>query len=172
MFPGRIILLAPNPARPRPAAPPGAPTRPARDMSGFWFDRSVYIGFRLFVLPKRRPGQCLRFAGEQEGGLFLAGSTRRRHGVPIYAAPPPLAPPCAAPTRTARSVCGFLITQVLFQHIHDPQSNVFTLDAFDTIKLSLCLLKFKSGKLFHLTIFLLFRAILMLGVSDAMLFSL
>ena len=30
---------------------------------------SVYIGFRLFVLPKRRPGHCLRFAGGQEGGL-------------------------------------------------------------------------------------------------------
>ena len=33
VFPG---LLAPNPARPRPAVPPGAPTRPARGMSGFW----------------------------------------------------------------------------------------------------------------------------------------
>ena len=36
LFPGRIVLLAPNLARPRPAAPPGAPTRPARGMSGFW----------------------------------------------------------------------------------------------------------------------------------------
>ena len=36
MFPGRIVLLAPNLARPRSAAPPGAPTRPARGMSGFW----------------------------------------------------------------------------------------------------------------------------------------
>ena len=36
LFPGRTVLLAPSPARPRPAAPPCAPTRPARGMSGFW----------------------------------------------------------------------------------------------------------------------------------------
>ena len=30
---------------------------------------SVYMGLRLFVLPKRRPGQYFRFAGGQEGGL-------------------------------------------------------------------------------------------------------
>ena len=35
LFSGRIVLLAPNLARPRPAAPPGAPTRPARGMFGF-----------------------------------------------------------------------------------------------------------------------------------------
>ena len=35
MFPGRIVLLAPNLARPRSAASPGSPTRPARGMSGF-----------------------------------------------------------------------------------------------------------------------------------------
>ena len=29
---------------------------------------TVYIGFRLFVLSKSRPGQCLRFAGGKEGG--------------------------------------------------------------------------------------------------------
>ena len=31
---------------------------------------SVYIGFRLFVLPKGRPGQCPRYAAGQEGGLI------------------------------------------------------------------------------------------------------
>ena len=36
LFPWRIIVLALNLARPRPAAPPGSPTRPARGMSGFW----------------------------------------------------------------------------------------------------------------------------------------
>ena len=36
LCPGRIVLLAPNLARPRTAAPPGAPSRPARGMSGFW----------------------------------------------------------------------------------------------------------------------------------------
>ena len=35
LFPGRIVLLAPNLARPRPGAPPGAPTRLARGTSGF-----------------------------------------------------------------------------------------------------------------------------------------
>ena len=29
-------MFSPNLARRRPAAPPGAPTRPARGMSGFW----------------------------------------------------------------------------------------------------------------------------------------
>ena len=36
VFSGRTVLLAPDPARPRPAAPPGAPTRPAHGVSGFW----------------------------------------------------------------------------------------------------------------------------------------
>ena len=35
LFPGRIVLLAPNLARPFSAAAPGFPTRPARGMSGF-----------------------------------------------------------------------------------------------------------------------------------------
>ena len=34
--------------------------------SGFGLDRSVYIGFRLFVLPKGCLGQCLRYAGGQQ----------------------------------------------------------------------------------------------------------
>ena len=36
MFPGRIILLAPNLARPRQAAPPGARTPSARGIPRFW----------------------------------------------------------------------------------------------------------------------------------------
>ena len=36
LSPRRTVLLASNPARPRPATPPCAPTRPARGMSGFW----------------------------------------------------------------------------------------------------------------------------------------
>ena len=44
VFPGRTVLLAPNPARPSPAAPPGAPTRPARGMSGFWIRQVDVIG--------------------------------------------------------------------------------------------------------------------------------
>ena len=36
MSPGRNVLSASSPARHRPAAPPCAPTRTARGMSGFW----------------------------------------------------------------------------------------------------------------------------------------
>ena len=40
-----------------------------RGSTADFFPPSVYIGFRLFVLPNTHPGQCLRFAGGQEGGL-------------------------------------------------------------------------------------------------------
>ena len=36
LSPGRKVLLASSPARPRPATPPCVSTRPARGMSGFW----------------------------------------------------------------------------------------------------------------------------------------
>ena len=52
LFPGRIILLAPNLARPRPAAPPGAPTRPARGMSGFWIRQVVYNTRPCLITPR------------------------------------------------------------------------------------------------------------------------
>ena len=42
LSPGRTIPSASRSARPRPAAPPCAPTRPARGMSGFW-TRQVQI---------------------------------------------------------------------------------------------------------------------------------
>ena len=48
---------------------------------------SVYIGFRLFVLPKRHPGQCLRFAGKKKDGCLLAGPTRRRPVLPCPVRP-------------------------------------------------------------------------------------
>ena len=47
-LPGRIILLAPNLARPRLAAPLGAPTRPARGMPEFWI-RQVWKQAMTFV---------------------------------------------------------------------------------------------------------------------------
>ena len=56
------------------------------------------------MLSKRRPGQCLRFAGGQEGGSSPCRPTQPRS--------PLAAPPCAAPTRLARSVSGFWIRQV------------------------------------------------------------
>ena len=56
---------------------------------------SVYIGFRLFVLPGRRPGQCLRFAGGQEGGLSPGriDPTASRATQPRSPSPPRRAPP-------------------------------------------------------------------------------
>ena len=72
------------------------------------------MGFRLSVLPKSRPGQCLRFAGGQEGGLSPGRvvPTAFRPTKPRPFSPPP----CAAPTRPARSVSGIWIRQVLFLH--------------------------------------------------------
>ena len=56
---------------------------------------SVYIGFRLFVLPQRRPGQCVRFAGGQEGGLFASriDPTASHPTQPRTPSPPRRAPP-------------------------------------------------------------------------------
>ena len=55
---------------------------------------SVYIGFPLFLLPKRRPGQCLRFAGGQEGGLSPGriDPTASRPTQPRLPSPPRRAP--------------------------------------------------------------------------------
>ena len=56
MSPGRTILSASSPARLRPAAPPCAPTRLARDMSAFWIRQVNLQGISLFVPWKSRPG--------------------------------------------------------------------------------------------------------------------
>ena len=52
VFPGRTVLLASSPARPRPAAPPGALTRLARGMSRFWI-RQLHAR-RIPGYPNRR----------------------------------------------------------------------------------------------------------------------
>ena len=59
---GRSVLSAPRTARPRLAAPPCAPTRPARDMSGIF------------------PGHALHEKGlqRQKGGVPLVGSQEQR----------------------------------------------------------------------------------------------
>ena len=62
---------------------------------------SVYIGFRLIVLPKRRPGQCLRFAGGQERGLS-PGRIDPTASRPTQPRPP--SPPRRAPPRPDRPV--------------------------------------------------------------------
>ena len=43
LSPGQTILSASRPARPRPAVPMCAPTRPARGMSGFWIRQIAKI---------------------------------------------------------------------------------------------------------------------------------
>ena len=81
---GQKVLLVPRPARPRPAAPPSAPTRPARGMSGFW---ARQVGFRLFVLPKGRSGQM--------SSMLL----RKRKSVVPWANRSVGVPPCPALSR-------------------------------------------------------------------------
>ena len=87
MSPARIVLSAPNPARPRPAGPPCAPTRPARGMSGFWVRQVIHGLIRLCF---RRHVQCVdlgRF-GDGQGGCLVVGGGRSPacrtplHGVP------------------------------------------------------------------------------------------
>ena len=54
---GDVCLLGCSVGVPAPSSPRRAlPTRPARCVTGFGFDRSVYIGFALFVLPESRQG--------------------------------------------------------------------------------------------------------------------
>ena len=43
LSPGQTILLVSSPARPRLAAPPCAPTRPARGRSGFWIRQIILL---------------------------------------------------------------------------------------------------------------------------------
>ena len=57
LFPGRIVLLAPNLARPRPAAPPGAPTRPACGMPGLWI-RQVFFKCFMQGLSENKNKKC------------------------------------------------------------------------------------------------------------------
>ena len=59
-------LLAPNLARPRLAAPPSAPTRPARGVSGFWI--------------RQVPGHALHYKDLQKkkSVVPLVGSQKQR----------------------------------------------------------------------------------------------
>ena len=72
---------------------------------------SVYIGFRLFVLPKRCSGKCFRFAGGHEGRLSPGGidPTAFRPTQPRS----PRSPAVRGPTRPACSVSGFWIRQMV-----------------------------------------------------------
>ena len=80
LSPGRTVLSASSPDRPRPAAPPCAATRPARGMFGFRI-RQIQI-----VEPKtrtyhRRVGMGRRTAGRR-GGAETGKTGRRWVGSP------------------------------------------------------------------------------------------
>ena len=60
---------------------------------------SVYIGLPLFMLPKKRSGQCLRFPRKQVGRLSSGEPTRRRPVLPGPAPPRRSAVCRLAPTR-------------------------------------------------------------------------
>ena len=60
---------------------------------------SVYIGFRLFVLPRVPSGHCLRCPGGNRDGCFLGGPIRRRPVLPCPTLPRPSAVRRPVPTR-------------------------------------------------------------------------
>ena len=71
---------------------------------------SVYIGFSLFVQPKRRSGQLPSMPWRARGTVVFCAN--RPVGVPSCPAPArPAAPPCAAPPRPAHGVSGFWTRQ-------------------------------------------------------------
>ena len=72
---------------------------------------SVYIGFPLFVLARGRSGQLSTIPWKAKGTVGFWAT--RLVGILFRPAPPrPAAPPCAAPTRTARGMLGFWVRQV------------------------------------------------------------
>ena len=100
--------VLPDPAPPlRRAHRPDAPVV----FSVFGFDRFT-LGFLFVCASEDRSRLCVldTLEGNRQG-CPLAGSSRRHSVLP---SPAPLAaPPCAAPTRPARSVSGFWIRQVI-----------------------------------------------------------
>ena len=73
---------------------------------------SGYMGFPLFVLAKGRSGQLSTILWRAKGTVSFWAT--RPDGVPFCPVPPrPAAPPCAAPTRTARGMFWFWTRQVL-----------------------------------------------------------
>ena len=80
----------------------------------FVFLHSVYIGFRLFALPKRRSGQLSSMPWKPWRAMGTVASWANRP-VGVQSCPAPLrpaAPPCASPPRPARGMSGLWIRQV------------------------------------------------------------
>ena len=109
VYPGWTDPSASRPARPR-AAPPSRRAPPRLDLPvypGFEFDRSVYMGIALFVLPETSPGVSFDSLEGMRKGSILANLPV---GVSSCLSPPRLAaPPCAAPPRLTRDMFGFWI---------------------------------------------------------------
>ena len=77
------------------------------------FPPSVYIGFRLFVLPKGHPGQMSSMPWGARG--MVDSWANRSVGGPFCHAPPrPAALPCAALPRPTRALSGFWIRRIFF----------------------------------------------------------
>ena len=90
---------------------PGAKPRMNRGSTAGFVPPSVYIGFPLFVLTKGRSGQLSTIPRGSRGTVGF-WATRP---VGVLFCPAPLraaAPPCAAPTRTARGMFGFWTRQI------------------------------------------------------------
>ena len=100
-----------------PVAPPcAAPTRPARDVCGFWI-RQVNTNYivRAFEETFER-----LFSNRWTVTARVVLLPNRPNGVPSYSAPRcPVAPPCAAPTGPARGVSGFRIRKIPRHDLHE-----------------------------------------------------
>ena len=73
---------------------------------------SVYIGFPLFVLPRRRWGQLSTMPWGAKGSVVSWAN----RPVGVRSCPVPLrpaAPLCAAPNRSARCMSGFWVRQII-----------------------------------------------------------
>ena len=86
LFPGRTVLSASRPDRPRPVAPPCAPSRPACGMFGFW-NRQVAAQSPNQALSNPNPNIPRKFGSARRttGRRGAAGSgrtERRRVGWP------------------------------------------------------------------------------------------
>ena len=112
----RPTLLRPAPhgsaAPRRPAVPRSEPPRP-RYVRVLDSTDSMYIGFYLFVLPKKPPRLLCSVPWRSKTTSFpgRAALPRPRPTPPRPAAPPRRVPPCSAVPSPARGMSGFWIRQ-------------------------------------------------------------